>query len=202
MNIRLSGFGGQGIVSAGLIFGNAAVLDGNNAIQTQSYGAESRGGACKSDVIISEQNINELAPAELDVLVAMSQSAYEKYLYSLKKGGILILEADLVTPEPGADKKYKLFSVPATDLAFKKFGRKIIGNMVIIGYLTALTKLVSKRSVKETIKNNVPKGTEELNLKAFELGYMLGNKYSDTIYAIRKELEELKDKLKDKLDEL
>ncbi len=161
---------------AGFIFGNAAIKDGKNAIQTQSYGAESRGGACKSDVIIQAQSIQELAPEELDVLVAMSHSAMEKYIDTLKKGGLLIIDSDLVSPDQEMETNYKLYKIPATDLAFKKFGRKIIGNMVIIGYLTALTKLVSKKSVKATIKNNVPKGTEQLNLKAFELGYKLGSK--------------------------
>jgi 2-oxoglutarate ferredoxin oxidoreductase subunit gamma len=176
MNIRFSGFGGQGIVIAGYIFGNAAINDGNNAIQTQSYGAESRGGACKSDVIIQEQAIQELAPSELDVLIAMSHSAMEKYIDTLKKGGLLIIDSDLVSPSESFKKKYKVYSIPATDMAYKKFGRKIIGNMVIIGYLTALTKLVSKKSVRATIEKNVPKGTEKLNLDAFELGYKLGSK--------------------------
>jgi 2-oxoglutarate ferredoxin oxidoreductase subunit gamma len=176
MNIRFSGFGGQGIVIAGYIFGNAAIKDGKNAIQTQSYGAESRGGACKSDVIIQSQAIQELAPEKLDVLVAMSHSAMEKYIDTLKKGGLLIIDSDLVSADQEMETKYKLYKIPATDLAFKKFGRKIIGNMVIIGYLTALTKLVSKKAVKDTINNNVPKGTEKLNLKAFDLGYKLGTK--------------------------
>jgi hypothetical protein len=87
MNIRFSGFGGQGIVLAGFIFGNAAVKDGKNAIQNQSYGSEARGGACRSDVIIQKDDINELAPPNVDVLISMSHSAYEKYLHALKKKG-------------------------------------------------------------------------------------------------------------------
>ena len=99
MNIRFSGFGGQGIVLAGFILGNAAVIDGKNAIQTQSYGSEARGGACRSDVIISKQNINELSPPDIDVLVSMSHSAFEKYFPSLKKNGTLIIDIDLVFPK-------------------------------------------------------------------------------------------------------
>ncbi len=174
MNIRFSGFGGQGIVLSGFILGNAAIQDGNNAIQTQSYGSESRGGACRSDVIISDKNINELSPPEVDVLVAMSHSAFEKYIPMLKKGGTLIIDSDLVFPDDV--KKFILYGIPATDIAYKKFGRKIIGNMVMIGYVTAITKIVTKNSVKESIKNNVPKGTEDLNIKAFEEGYKLGQK--------------------------
>jgi 2-oxoglutarate ferredoxin oxidoreductase subunit gamma len=174
MNIRFSGFGGQGIVLSGFIMGNAALKDGNNAIQTQSYGSESRGGACRSDVIISDKNINELSPPEVDVLVSMSHSAFEKYLPMLKKGGTLIIDKDLVFPEDV--KKFKFHSISATDIAYKKFGRKIIGNMVMIGYVTAITKIVSKKAAKDSIKSNVPKGTEELNIKAFDEGYKIGQK--------------------------
>ena len=176
MNIRFSGFGGQGIVLAGFIFGNAAVMDGKNAIQNQSYGSEARGGACRSDVIIQKEDINELAPPEIDVLISMSHSAYEKYFHSLKKKGTFIIDTDLVFPEGDHKKKFKCQGIPATDIAFKKFGRKIMGNMVMIGYVTAVTGIVSKKAVKDAIKNNVPKGTEDLNLKAFEEGYKLGMK--------------------------
>ncbi len=174
MNIRFSGFGGQGIVLSGFILGNAAIIDGKNAIQTQSYGSESRGGACRSDVIISDKKINELSPPEVDVLVSMSHSAFEKYVPMLKSGGTLIIDTDLVFPENV--KKFKYFGIPATDIAYKKFGRKIIGNMVMIGYVTAITKIISKKAAKESIKNNVPKGTESLNFKAFSEGCKLGQK--------------------------
>lgn len=174
MNIRFSGFGGQGIVLSGFILGNAAIIDGKNAIQTQSYGSESRGGACRSDVIISDKKINELSPPEVDVLVSMSHSAFEKYVPMLKSGGTLIIDSDLVFPENV--KKFKYFGIPATDIAYKKFGRKIIGNMVMIGYVTAITTIISKKAAKESIKSNVPKGTENLNFKAFEEGYKLGQK--------------------------
>jgi 2-oxoglutarate ferredoxin oxidoreductase subunit gamma len=174
MNIRFSGFGGQGIVLSGFIMGNAAIKDGNNAIQTQSYGSESRGGACRSDVIISGKKINELSPPEVDVLVSMSHSAFEKYLPMLKKGGTIIIDSDLVFPEDV--EKFKYYGIPATDIAYKKFGRKIIGNMVMIGYVTAITKIVTKKAVKDSIKSNVPKGTEDLNIKAFEEGFRRGQK--------------------------
>lgn len=174
MNIRFSGFGGQGIVLSGFIMGNAAINEGKNAIQNQSYGSESRGGACRSDVIISDRNINELSPPEVDVLVSMSHSAFEKYVPMLKKGGTLIIDSDLVFPEDV--KKFKFYGIPATDIAYKKFGRKIIGNMVMIGYVTSITKIVSKKAVKDSIKSNVPKGTESLNSKAFEEGFKVGQK--------------------------
>ena len=100
MNIRFSGFGGQGIVLSGYIYGVAAVLDRKKALQTQSYGSESRGGGCRSDVIISDEDIYELAPPRVDVLVALSQAAYDAYLPALKPDGTLIVEDDLVDQEP------------------------------------------------------------------------------------------------------
>jgi 2-oxoglutarate ferredoxin oxidoreductase subunit gamma len=104
----------------------------------------------------------------------MSHSAFEKYIPMLKKGGTLIIDSDLVFPEDV--KKYKFYGIPATDIAYKKFGRKIIGNMVMIGYVTAITNITTKKAVKESIKSNVPKGTEDLNIKAFEEGFKLGKK--------------------------
>jgi 2-oxoglutarate ferredoxin oxidoreductase subunit gamma len=176
--VRFSGFGGQGIVLSGYLFGNAAVLDGKNAVQTQSYGSESRGGACRSDVVISDSSIHELAPVDVDVLVSLSQSAYEKYRDDLKSKGLLVVDDDLVTIDEKFEKskKVKYYSLSATDIAFKKFGRKIMGNVVMLGYITAITKILSKNSVKKIIKSNVPKGTEDINIKAFEEGYKLGLK--------------------------
>ncbi len=178
MIVRFSGFGGQGIVLSGYIFGNAALEDGKNALQTQSYGSESRGGACRSDVVISDGEIFELAPVQVDILVSMSQSAYEKYGPFLKDGGVLAVDKDLVTVDAAVEKerKTKYFGIPATDIAFKKFGRKIMGNMVMLGYISAITDILSKKSVQTVIKTNVPKGTEAANLKAFEEGYKMGLK--------------------------
>ena len=173
MNVRFCGFGGQGIVMAGYITGSAAVRDGKLAVQTQSYGSESRGGACKSDVAISDEDIYELESEEVDILVAMSQPAYEKYMKTLKKGGILAFDEDLVTPKKGGHKQYK---IKATDLAHKKFGREIVANMIMLGYITSITEIVTKDAMLDTILENVPKGTEKINKEAFELGVELGQK--------------------------
>jgi 2-oxoglutarate ferredoxin oxidoreductase subunit gamma len=173
MNVRFCGFGGQGIVMAGYITGSAAVKDGKLAIQTQSYGSESRGGACKSDVEISEEEIYELESENVDLLVAMSQQAYEKYIKTLRKGGILAFDEDLVTPKKTGHKQYK---IKATDLAHKKFGREIVANMIMLGYITSITEIVSKDAMLNTILDNVPKGTEKMNEEAFELGVALGEK--------------------------
>ncbi len=173
MNLRFCGFGGQGIVMAGYITGSAAVRDGKKATQTQSYGSESRGGACKSDVAISEEEIYELESEEVDLLVAMSQQAYERYIKTLRKGGILAFDEDLVTPKKTA---HKLYKIKATDLAHKKFGREIVANMIMLGYITSISGFVSKDSMIQTILDNVPKGTEKMNEDAFELGHRLGSK--------------------------
>lgn len=173
MNIRFCGFGGQGVVMSGYIAGSAAVKDGKKAIQTQSYGSESRGGACKSDVAISEEDIYELESENVDLLVAMSQQAYEKYIKTLRKGGVLAFDEDLVTPKKTGHKQYK---IKATDLAHKKFGREIVANMIMLGYVTSITEFVSKDAMLKTILDNVPKGTEKMNEDAFYTGYKLGEK--------------------------
>lgn len=173
LTIRFSGFGGQGIVLAGVIYGEAAVADGLNAVQTQSYGSASRGGASKCDLVISPEKIYELESHKLDVLVSMSQDAYETYIGHLKKGGVLIIDQDLVRTEAEG---VEIHRISATDIAFKRFGQKIIGNMVIVGYLAALLGIVSKESLKKSIKRHLPLKIVEENLLALEEGYTLGQK--------------------------
>jgi len=175
MNLRFSGFGGQGIIIAGVIYGQAAILDGKNVVQTQFYGSASRGGACKCDVIISDEEIHELVFPRPDILIAMSQQAYDKYVPQLKENGFLILEKDLVHTKR-LDAGHHVYSISATDIAFKKFGRKIMANMVILGFMTAFTDLVSKEAVMQAIRENVPRGTEHKNIEAYEEGYRLGTK--------------------------
>ena len=172
MNIRIAGFGGQGIVMAGYILGNAGILDGNNALQTQSYGSESRGGACKSDVIISEGEVLELAPSALDALVAMSQPALDRYLPNLRMDGVLIYDEDLVKIRDGGDRRLGL---PATDIAHKIFNRGVVANVIMLGYLAGVTRVVSRESLGKVISESVPPKTVELNLKAFEEGFKRGS---------------------------
>ena len=171
MNVRIAGFGGQGIVMAGYILGRAGILDGHNALQTQSYGSESRGGACKSDVIISDGEILELAPASLDVLVAMSQPALDKFVANLKAGGILIYDSDLVKPASAAS---AAFGLPATNIAHETFGRDVVANAVMLGFLASLTLVVSRESLRRAISESVPRKTTDVNLKAFEEGFNKG----------------------------
>ena len=170
-SIRFSGFGGQGIVLAGVILGEAAVTDGLKAVQTQSYGSASRGGASKCDLIISKEKIYELESPMLDVLISISQNAYETYFSHLKKNGVLIIDDDLVKANP---KNVKVYKISATDIAFKKFGQKIMGNIVIVGYLAALLGIVSKESLIKSIRRHLPQKVVDANLDAFEEGYNLG----------------------------
>jgi len=176
MNIRLAGFGGQGIVMGGFVLGYAGVLDGGNALQTQSYGSESRGGACKSEVVISDGEILDLAPSDTDVLLAMSQPALNKYIADLKESGILVYDADLVEPGKIAG---KAFGFGATDMAHKTFGRDVVANVIMLGFITGLTKAVTRESMRQAIAENVPPKTKELNLDAFDAGYEAGAKQSE-----------------------
>ncbi len=193
MNIRFSGFGGQGIIVSAIIFGKAAVFDRKKAIQTQSYGSESRGGSCKSDVIISEEEIYEIEPTEVDILVAMSQTAYEKYIGNLKDKGILFLEKDLVQlggPSTGeglmststlsfGKKTFTCHSISATDIAFKATGINIMANMLMLGFMTPILNYINKDAIKKAIREHVPPGTIDKNFDLFEKGYELGLKTAD-----------------------
>ena len=168
MRLRFAGFGGQGVVLCGYVFGRAAMLDGLRSIHTQSYGSASRGGLTRSDVTIQQAEIYDLVPQELDVLVAMSQQSYTAFRAHLKEGGLLFYESDLVTLDE--HETATAFGIAATDLAFKTFGRKIIANMVMMGYVNSIAKIVTEASLQKTVIESVPAGTEELNTNALEEG--------------------------------
>ncbi|MGQ9506239.1 MAG: 2-oxoacid:ferredoxin oxidoreductase subunit gamma [Candidatus Bathycorpusculaceae bacterium] len=173
IEIRFAGFGGQGIIKSGIITATAAcIYSGKNAVQTQSYGPESRGGACKSEVVISEEEIDFPKVVEPEILVVMSQHAYNEYAENVKTGGIIILDPDMISHEKEL-KNVKVFKVPATRIA-EELGRKIVANIAMLGAFVAITGVLDKEAVEESVKVNVPKGTEELNLKAFEKGYGYG----------------------------
>jgi 2-oxoglutarate ferredoxin oxidoreductase subunit gamma len=173
VEIRFAGFGGQGIIKSGIIIAAAAAIyGGKNAVQTQSYGPESRGGACKSEVVLSEEEIDFPKVVEPEVLVLMSQHAYNDYAEDLKAGGAMIIDPDMIPTERDL-KNVKIYRVPATKIA-EELGRRIVANIVMIGAFVAITGIMDKDVVRESIKANIPKGTEELNLNAFEKGYEYG----------------------------
>jgi len=168
--VIVTGFGGQGIILAGRILGMAAALvDGRQSTLVQSYGPESRGGACCAQVIICDQVIQYPYVKDADVLVCMSQSAYEKYMPQLKAGGFLITDKDLV--QPAADRP--VYAIAATRLA-EEMGRKMMANIIMVGFTTAVTAVVSEAAARQAVTSSVPKGTEEMNLKAFTKGYDFG----------------------------
>ncbi|MDO8567429.1 MAG: 2-oxoacid:acceptor oxidoreductase family protein [Dehalococcoidales bacterium] len=167
----LGGFGGQGIILAGNIAAQAAAIyDKQNATLTQDYGPEARGGSCRAQVVISDELISYPYIDSPDVLVVMSQEAYTKYTPELRKNGLLLIDEDLV--KPGKSNR-KMFVVPATRIA-QELGRVAVANIVMLGFLTAVTRLVSLEAMKKSVLQSVPKGTEELNTKAFERGYACG----------------------------
>ena len=173
VEVRFAGFGGQGIIKSGIIVAAAASIHADkNAVQTQSYGPESRGGACKSEVVISEEEIDFPKVVEPDVLVVMSQHAYNDYAEDVKPGGTVILDPGMIPREKNL-KNLEVYRVPATKIA-EQLGRKIVANIVMLGAFTAITELLNEKALKESIKENIPKGTEELNLAAFEKGFEYG----------------------------
>jgi 2-oxoglutarate ferredoxin oxidoreductase subunit gamma len=172
--VRLGGFGGQGVILAGMILGRAkSIFEDKYATLTQDFGPEARGGAASCAVILSEDPIlypNVYTP---DVLLAMSQGAYAKYIGGLKKGGILVIEEDLVKIEKDIDPSFKVFKCPATRFA-EEIGRKIVLNIVMYGFLVAVTDLVTEEIARKGVEASIPKGTEKLNFAAFEKGYFYG----------------------------
>jgi 2-oxoglutarate ferredoxin oxidoreductase subunit gamma len=173
VEVRFAGFGGQGIIKSGIIVAAAASIHaGKNSVQTQSYGPESRGGACKSEVVISEEEIDFPKVVQPDVLILMSQHAYNDYAADIKPGGTVIIDPDMIPTKKNLE-NVRVFQVPATKIA-EELGRRIVANIVMLGALVAITRLLDENAVKESIKENIPKGTEELNLTAFEKGYEYG----------------------------
>ncbi len=169
--IVIGGFGGQGIILAGFIVGQAAaIFDGRNATFTQDYGPEARGGACRAQVVISDKLVSYPYIEKPSVLVVMSQEAYTKYAPGLSKGAPLLIDKDLVKLQGS---KNRTFAIPVTRMA-QELGRPAVANIVMLGFLTAIAKVVSVAAMKKSILQSVPKGTEELNMKAFEKGYAYG----------------------------
>jgi 2-oxoglutarate ferredoxin oxidoreductase subunit beta len=170
LEVRLCGFGGQGIILAGKITGAAAALyDDREVTLTQSYGPESRGGACSTALVISDDPILYPHVTRPCVMVAMSQEAYTTYHAQLAEGGVLLIDVDLVEPDLAADQR--VIPIPATRIAEHELGRRIVANIVMLGALAALTEVASEEAMRKAVVDSVPKGTEELNMKAFQMGY-------------------------------
>lgn len=171
LKIQFCGFGGQGIVLLSLLFGSAAVLKaGLNAVQTQSYGSEARGGECQAEVIVSKDPIGSPLADQMDILVAMSQSALEKYLFRLKSNGVLILDPEFTEVPERSD--IEIHEVPATQIA-GSLGVKLAANVVMFGFLQAATGLYTPEDMIEIVRENVPANLVAVNLEAAAKGSTL-----------------------------
>lgn len=173
--IRFSGFGGQGIIRCGLIAGKAlSLFDNKQATMTQSFGPEARGSACSSQLVVSDDRVLYPYISTPEILISMSQEAYEKYEPELRDNGILLLDKDLVRSKPPRE-KIKTYSVPSTRFA-EELGNRIIANLVMLGFFTAITRIVSPEAMKKALPGLVPGRFLELNKKAFDKGYEYGKK--------------------------
>jgi 2-oxoglutarate ferredoxin oxidoreductase subunit gamma len=168
--MRFSGTGGQGLLIAGILIAEAAIRDGKNAIQTQSYGPESRGGASKSEVVISQEEILYPKATAIDFCLAVSQEAYDKYHKELKTDGILIIDPFYVLKTEPAEKPIAL---PFAQTALEKLGREVVANVIACGAIAELTRKVTIASLEKALYGRVPKGTEEKNKQALALGVEL-----------------------------
>lgn len=175
IEIRLSGSGGQGLILAGIILAEAAILDGKNAVQSQSYGPEARGGASRSEVIISNSDIDYPKVSRPNIFLALTEEAYKKYHADLCSSGILIIDSSIEKP----DVTCRVFHVPILDVASKKVGKAIVANIVALGALTVATNVVTKESMEKAVLARVPQGTEELNKKALYEGFELGKNFKN-----------------------
>ena len=165
--IRLSGSGGQGLILMGIILAEAiGVYDGKYVAQTQSYGPEARGGSSKSEVIVSDEEIDYPKAMKLDLLLAMNQKSCDEFFQDLKPDGTLIVDSTFVTQIPTP----KAFQVPFTRIAREKFKREMVANIIALGALSQLTPIVSAKAVESAVLARVPKGTEKLNREALKAG--------------------------------
>jgi 2-oxoglutarate ferredoxin oxidoreductase subunit gamma len=165
--IRLSGSGGQGLILMGIILAEAiGIYDGKYVAQTQSYGPEARGGSSKSEVIVSDEEIDYPKAIRLDLLLAMNQKSCDEFYPDLKPEGLLIVDSTFVTQIPTP----KAFQIPFTRLAREKFEREVVANIIALGALSQLTPIVSARAIESAVLARVPKGTEKLNRDALRAG--------------------------------
>ncbi len=181
LEMRLTGFGGQGVVLAAYIVGRASIDAGKHSTMIQSFGPEARGSSCSATLAISDREILYPYIQRPSVLVAMSNDGYQTYKTELTDDGTLIYELDLV--QPGADHA-RAFGIPARRVA-ESLGRALVQNIVMVGFIAAVTQIVPRQAMREAVRASVPAGTEELNLKAFDAGAT----YFDEIGAARQLVE-------------
>ena len=170
IEICLSGAGGQGLILAGIILSEAAgIYEGKEAIQTQSYGPEARGGASRSEVVISKETIDYPKVIKSDILLALTQAACDKYVKNLSEEGILVADSSMVKDVPSISSK--VYQFPITEIAQKKLGTKLATNIISLGIIVGLTEVVSAEAIKKSVCARVPPKTKEVNEKALLLGF-------------------------------
>ena len=171
--LRFSGSGGQGMILAGIIMAEAAAIyDGKNAVQSQSYGPESRGGASRSEVIISNEEIDYPKATGIDAMLALTQEACNKYNKDIKEGGILLVDSDEVKKIPKGN--FKVYQFPIIATATNVLGKEIVANIISLGVITELTKIVSQEAMEKAVLARVPAAFLELNKKALHMGFEKG----------------------------
>lgn len=169
--IRVSGLGGQGVILCATIIGKAAaIFDGRHATMIQAFGPEARGSACSAQVTIADEPVTYPYVTHPDVLVTMSPDAYEQFAGTLKPGGMLLYENELVTAGPKLPEGVEVHGIPATRYA-EELGRKLVLNIVMVGFFAGATGLISREAVEKAVLDSVPRGTEDLNMKAMARGY-------------------------------
>ncbi len=172
--IRIGGFGGQGIVTMAMVLGETlSLIEGKECVQTQSYGPEARGGASKSEVVVDDEQVDYPKVQAPDVFIALSRAAYLEYVDGLKDDGVLIIDEDLVQLETGLPDSVKIYKIPATRIADVEVGNKQSTNVVMLGALAAITGIVTVKGLKQRVEERWPR-FKELNLKALELGIKAG----------------------------
>ena len=164
--VRFAGSGGQGIILAGLIFAEAATLEGYYVTNTQSYGPEARGGASRSDVVISDTPIDYPKTISPDILICLNQSSCDLYFKDLREDGILIVDPELIDQVPTE----RSIKIPFRKISSKITGNGVSANMVALGALIQITKKIPQRVVEKAIEKRAPKGTVERNIRAFRAG--------------------------------
>ncbi len=177
--VRFSGSGGQGLILIGRILAEAVALyEDRYVTQSQSYGPEARGGASRSEVIISDEEIDYPKAIEIDFMLALTQEACDKYHCDLKKGGILLTDSRFVRNLPKGD--FHIYRVPIIDTAEKEIGKRLVANILALGIFAELSGVVSTKALEKAILSKVPKGTEDLNKRAFWKGVEMGRRLKDT----------------------
>ncbi len=174
--IKIGGFGGQGVILTGIIVGKAAaIFDDKYSTMTQAFGPEARGSSCSSQVIISDEKILYPYVTAPKVLVVMSQDAYTRFAPQMSQDddALLLYEKDLVNLNTVEGLKAKTYGIPATRFA-EELGRKVVLNIIMVGFFTAICQRISADAVRSAVENTVPNGTEKLNLAAFDKGYNYG----------------------------